>query len=181
MSHLREFLDTLGAAGVLALGVLAFCGAFYLGAVQPAERELAAQRGAADLLRARSPYQQVSRDAPAESLRRFHELFPPAEQLTDQLDHLYGLARQAGLELQQGEYRLEARGPGLAAYRVTLPIRGGYAQIREFVGAVLKDMPIASLDALRFERKKVGETQLDAQVRLTIHLRSARTGDSVIK
>lgn len=171
MRRLQSLLDTIGAAGVLGLGVLVFCIPFYLTAVAPAERELEAQRSAAKRLKARSPYQPVSSDNRAEKLRRFQNLFPPVEQLTDELEHLYSLARNAKLELQTGEYRLEARGPGLAAYRVTLPIRGAYPQIREFIGAVLEDMPIASLDALRFERKKVGEAQLEAQVRLTIHFR----------
>lgn len=171
MRRLQSLLDTIGAAGVLGLGVLAFCVPFYFTAVAPAERELEAQRSAAERLKARSPYQPVSSDQRAENLRRFQNLFPPVEQLTDELEHLYSLARNAKIELQQGEYRLEARGAGLAAYRVTLPIRGAYPQIREFVGNVLKEMPIASVDALRFERKRVGDTLLEAQVRLTIHFR----------
>ena len=71
----------------------------------------------------------------------------------------------------EGEYRLEARGNGLVAYRATFPIRGTYSQIREFVGTTLKDMSTASVDTLRFERKKAGDTQLEAQVRFTIHFR----------
>jgi hypothetical protein len=39
------------------------------------------------------------------------------------------------------------------------------------LSALLKDMPIASLDALRFERKKAVDAQLEAQVRVTLHLR----------
>lgn len=181
MKHLQRFLETLGAAGVLALGVLLFCVPVYLTAVKPAERELEAQRGAADRLKNRSPYQTVSitgNGAPAE-LFRFQSLFPPVERLSDELEKLYSLGRKAKLDLQQGEYRLENRGPGLAAYRVTLPIRGAYPQIREFIGNVLKDMPIASVDALRFDRKKVGDTVLEAQVQLTIHLRS--TNESELK
>ena len=49
-------------------------------------------------------------------------------------------------------------------FRVILPIRGSYSQIRHFMGAILKDMPIASVDALRFERKKVGETPLTLEI-----------------
>lgn len=174
MRQLQALLEILGAAGVLGLGVLLFCAAFYVTAVGPAERELGAQHSAAERFKNRSPYQKVSSSSGASSdLSRFQSLFPPIERLTDELEKLYSLARDAKLELQQGEYRLEARGEGLAAYRMTLPIRGGYPQIREFIGAVLKEMPIASVDALRFERKKVGDTRLDAQVRLTIHLRSA--------
>jgi hypothetical protein len=59
---------------------------------------------------------------------------------------------------------------------VTLPARGSYGQFREFVGSVLKQMPIASLDAMRFERKKAAETQLEGQLRLTIYARAP--GDS---
>ena len=172
MRQLQALLETLGAAGVLGLGVLLFCVPFYLTAVAPAERELEAQRSAAERFKSRSPYQKVASGNGASSeLSRFHSLFPPIERLTDELEKLYSLARNAKLELQQGEYRLEARGPGLAAYRVTLPIRGSYPQIREFIGAVLEEMPIASVDALRFERKKAVEAQLEAQVRLTIHFR----------
>ena len=52
---------------------------------------------------------------------------------------------------------------------MTLPVRGSYGQLREFLSSVLKDMPIASIDALRFERKRAADTQLEAQVRLTLY------------
>jgi len=66
----------------------------------------------------------------------------------------------------------------MPAYRVTLPIRGTYAQIRRFVGTTLKDMPSASLDALRFKRKGIGDPQLEAQVRLTVYFRPANEGET---
>jgi hypothetical protein len=53
-------------------------------------------------------------------------------------------------------------------------VRGSYPQLRDFVAAVLKDMPVASIDALRFERKKALDSELDAQIRLTVHVRPAR-------
>lgn len=171
MNRLNALLRKLGAAGVLGLGVLFFCTPFYLSAILPAERELSAQREAIERLRSRGPFRPVSADSRSEELRRFYGLFPPTDRLTDQLETVYALAREAKLELMQGEYRLEKRDTGLFAYRVTLPIRGSYAQIRSFVGSVLKEMPIASVDALRFERKKAAETLIDAQVRLTIHVR----------
>lgn len=169
MRRLRAWLRLLGIAGTLGIGVLIACAGFYVSALLPAERELAAQRLAAERLRMRTPYQPVSLGGRADELRRFYQLFPPADLLADQLERLYGLARQAQLELAQGEYRLDKRDAGLWSYRVTLPIRGTYAQVRGFVGSVLKAMPIASVDGLRFERKRVGDTLLDAQVRLTLH------------
>ena len=93
------------------------------------------------------------------------------------LERVYALARSAKLELLQGEYRLEKPPFGIVFYRITLPIRGTYPQIRQFVAATLKSMPIASLDALRFERKKAGDSQLEAQLRLTIYFRPANEGE----
>jgi hypothetical protein len=169
--HAGAFLRLIGPAGVVALGVLLFCVPFYFTALRPLERELAAQRAAAAGARPRAPAQPVALDSQAEDLRRFYALFPPVESVSDQLERLYGLARASGLDLLQGDYRVESQRAGLVSYRITLPVRGSYPQLRRFVGAVLKDMPIASIDTLKFERKKSADSQLEAQVRLTLHLR----------
>jgi hypothetical protein len=123
-------------------------------------------------LRSRTPLQAISMDASAGDLRRFYGNFPAMQKLPDELERLYGLARAARLDLLRGEYRLERRGRGLASYRVTLPMRGTYPQIREFVGSSLKQMPYAALDGLRFERRKVGDGQVEAQVRLIVYFRT---------
>jgi len=167
----ERLLRRLGALGVLGIGVLITCAAFYASTLAPAAKELAAQRAALERLRARTPYQPVAVSGRAEELRRFYSLFPPATQLNVELERLHSLARRAGLELNKGDYRLERRATGLWAYRVNLPARGTYAQLRDFGGLVLKEMPIASIEALRFERKKAADAQLEAQVRLTLYVR----------
>lgn len=175
-ARLERRLRRLGAAGVLGLGVLLACAGFYVEALAPAEEAARAQRASLERLRARTPYQPVSTTSSrGEDLQRFYTLFPSAAALSDELERLHGMARKAGLELAQGEYRLERRPEGLWAYRITLPVRGSYAQFRAFLSAVLAGVPVASIDALRFERKKALDTQLDAQVRLTLHARP--TGD----
>jgi hypothetical protein len=168
-ARLEAWLRRLGPLGIVALGILLACGAFYVNALVPAEEEAAAQRAALERMRSRTPYRPVSVDGRAEELRRFYALFPEPGQLNSQIERLHRLARGAGLDLAQGEYRLERRTSGLWAYKVTLPVRGTYGQLREFLSAVLKDMPIASIDALRFERKRAADTQLEAQVRLTVY------------
>jgi hypothetical protein len=170
-NRLERLLRRLGAAGILGLGVLLACAGFYASALAPLEKEAAAQRLALERLKARTPHRPVASGGRADELRRFYSLFPAADELTDELERLHALARRSGLDLAQGEYRLERRASGLWAYRVTLPARGGYGQFRDFVGSVLKNMPIASLDALRFERKKAAETQLEGQLRLTLYAR----------
>ena len=178
MNRVQEWLRALGPTGVIGIGVLIFCIPFYFSAVRPAERELQAQRSVAERLRARVPFQPVASEGRAEELRRFYSLFPPLEKLPDQLELIYSLARAAKLELLQGEYRLEKPPVGLVYYRITLPLRGSYAQIRQFIGSALKSMPVASLEALRFERKRVGDTRIEAQIRLTVYFRPANEGDA---
>lgn len=178
MRRLNAWLRALGATGVLGVGALVSCLPFYFSALQPLERELQAQRLAAERLKARSPLQPVAAGGRADELRRFYNLFPAIEELPDELKRLHHLARESNLELQQGEYRLEKRGAGLASYRITLPIRGSYVQVREFLGAALKSMPVASVDALSFERKRVSESQLEAQLRLTVYLRPRGEDDA---
>ena len=173
---LQRFLRSLGAAGVLGIGLLVACGGFYFSGLKPLQKELREKRIAVERMRARTPYKPVSRAGPAEDLARFYALFPPAASLTPEVERLHRLARRSGLELAQGEYRFEKTAAGLSPYRVTLPVRGSYPQIRDFAAAILREMPAASLDALRFQRKRALDAELDAQVRLTFYVR--HTGDS---
>jgi len=165
MKVVRRFLDWLGAAGVAGLGVLLFCAAFYSSALGPAQAELERR-----IANQKFAVKENSRE-PDTELERFYSRFPRLERLHGELEALYGHARASQVQLLQGEYRLESHAGGLTAYHVTLPVRGSYPQLRQFVGRVLRDMPTASLDALRFERKKAADAQLQAQVRITIYLR----------
>ena len=169
MNRVNLWLQRLGVAGVLGLGTFLACIAFYFSAVAPAARELARQQIISERIHSRQPYQPVGTAGRVEELQRFHSLFPRVEHLSDELERLYGLARNANLELSRGEYRLETPRVGLWAYHVVLPVRGTYPQVRGFVSAVLKSMPVVSVDGLRFERKKVGESILNAQLRLTLY------------
>ena len=170
-ARIQRFLRALGPAGVLGLGVLAACAGFYRSALVPAERELAESRAAIERLRARMPYRPVSAASPTQEIARFYGLFPPASRLTEHVDRLHRLGRRAGLDIAQGEYRLEKPAAGLWLYRITLPVRGGYPQVRDFAAAVLRELPTASLDALRFDRKRADDAELDAQLRITFYLR----------
>jgi hypothetical protein len=167
MRALRRLVDALGGIGVAGVGVLVFCLPFYFTAVAPVVAE-AERRSAAGKRAAPKP---AAATLDAAELERFYSRFPRVERLPGELDALYGHAKVSKVQLLQGEYRLESHSGGLTAYHVTLPVRGGYPELRLFVGRVLKDMPTTSLDALRFERKKAGDAQLEAQVRLTIYLR----------
>ena len=164
---MKRLMEQLGLAGVLGIGVLLFCATFYFSALRPAQDELAARPSAA-------AGTSVSVQPVAHStnpLAELHSRFPALETLPSQVERIHRIARSTGLQLQQGDYRLEVPPAGLVAYRVSLPVRGEYRALRSFIGAVLKEMPVAAVDRLRFERKKPGDSQLEAQIQLTLFFR----------
>jgi hypothetical protein len=172
MKRLRALRRTLGPIGLIGLALLIGCAGFYAYAVRPVARELQVQKAAVEQARARDPFQSIASRESTQDYGRFYAAFPPLSALPKELEKLYGLANAAKIDLAQGEYRMEKRPEGLSTYRITLPVHGAYPDIRNFIGSTLQQMPHAALDAVRFERKRRGDNQLDAQVRFTLYLRT---------
>jgi hypothetical protein len=175
MKRLQPLLRSLGRFGNTGLFILLFCVVFYLSAVKPAETDIAAQRVAALNVKSRSPYKPLATDKRGEDLRRFQNLFPTTDKIPIEVEKLWMTASAYQIDLPQGEYRLESGGLGLVRYHITLPVRATYTQLRSFINFVLKEIPTASIDGLRFQRKNISETLLDAQIELTLYFRSAGT------
>jgi Tfp pilus assembly protein PilO len=49
-------------------------------------------------------------------------------------------------------------------------VTGNYEQIRKFSEAVLNAMPVMALEQITFRRKKATDTQIEAEIRLTLYL-----------
>ena len=171
MRRVRSTSQRLGPEGVVALGVLLACAVFYWSTLRPLERALDLQSHAAALRQPTGPIEGASTDTRSSELGRFHGLFPSFEELPKELDRLYRLARDADVEVARGEYRLENAGGPLLEYRIALPVRGRYSQVRNFLGATLAAMPGAAVDSLQFARSSVSETRIEAQLRLTLYFR----------
>ena len=59
---------------------------------------------------------------------------------------------------------------GLRRYQVTLPVVAPYPAIRAFLGDVLEQLPTAALEQVAFERKRIGASAVEAQIRLTLYV-----------
>jgi len=182
MNRLRHLIESLGKIGLAGLAALLFCVVFYFAAVRPAETTLEALRSAELQLPARLP--QASRAGVpgarvavprSDDLRTFQSRFSGTNQIAADVEKLWANAAVYQIDLARGEYRLESGGPGLMRYHITLPIRATYARLRAFINFILKEFPTAAIDGLRFERKSIGETQLDARIELTLYYSSAGT------
>ncbi len=170
----RRLVRTLRLPGVLGLGLLAMCAAFYFSALQPTERRLQDARQSTLSLR-----EQIMRAGPglndqrppAEQLTQFYRLFPSEKSLPDVLGKIFAAAQAQGLVLEQGEYKVSRDKDGpLMRYLITLPVQGEYPQIRKFLAGLAEDVPIAGLEQLQFERQKVGTATIESKIKLAVFL-----------
>jgi hypothetical protein len=170
---LNHRLRQLGWPGIAGIGMLLFSASIYLSASLPAAKEAALLRESiATHVKNGTKDADVARSSsPQSEFQSFYSSFPSAQDLPDRLATIYSYAGEQGLQLQQGEYRLiQENNAKLARYQVTLPLRGSYAQIRRFIAEVMNEMPVVSLDDLKFEKQQIGDPAIEAQVQMTLFL-----------
>lgn len=168
----------LGWPGAVGVGGLAMCLTLYFSAVQPAQ-----QRRDAARLNAIALQQRIAQAGTASSdkalsldqqLAAFYGIFPREHDATDTLGQIAAIARRAGLVLQQAEYKAERDKTGkLIRFQMSLPLKGEYQTIRRFLSDIHAEIPSASLEQVQFERQKVGDSLLEAKVRLVLYLGKA--------
>lgn len=172
----RYWQRQLGWPGVAGLGLIAFCLGFYLSVINPEQAQRDSLRGMTVSLQERLKHttEAMTREplGPEEKLVAFYEFFPPADTAPDWLNHMYDAAKSHTLALQRGEYRLAQDQTGrLSTYRITLPVRGPYVQLRKFLATVLANAPFISLDEVGFEKQKIGEPAVETTINMTMYLR----------
>jgi hypothetical protein len=87
------------------------------------------------------------------------------------LRRLFDAADKAGLELDQGNYRLtEAKDAHLGLYQLSLPVFGSYPEVREFVTEALNADPALALTTIQLRRDSIDTPDLDAQLNFTLYL-----------
>ncbi len=153
---------------------------FYVGAILPMRHALVETRQHAEsLLQNANSMQQASdesvRQAPAGQIEAFEAKFPAENTAPDTLELMMQLASKKGLVPKQAEYRVLKGSPGnVLAYQVTLPLKGTYPQLVEFIAEVLPKVQNLALDNIVFQRQKISDNQPDSTLMLTLYLRRER-------
>lgn len=172
MATSRRALAFLGWPGVLGLALLVGAASVYLTVVQDRTARLAELKRESASLKSRierAAKSGIPETGSVEELNKFYGFFSGTT-LTEWLNKLYTAAGAQKLVLEQGEYRLSLDKTGkLARYQVTLPVKGSYLQIRQFVDQALIDVPVAALDDINFKRETIGATQLEARIKFTLY------------
>lgn len=172
--YARAGLQELGLLGVIGIGIFVMCVVMYLSAIRPGTESLQSLRDKVEQQNRPGIKPGGMVDAardPAEQLEIFYRAFPARSSVPASLEKIYRAAEEENLRLDQAEYKASTAIVGkLVRYQVTLPLRGGYANIHKFLVHVLREIPTASLERVLFERKKIDDAAVDATVTLVLHL-----------
>jgi hypothetical protein len=165
---------SLGWPGILGLGLLVLVCGFYFSTLSSEQSRLDDLRQ--QIAKAREQRAAPADDArgpttPADKLAAFYGFFPQPGALPDLLEKVFAAAKGQGLQLEHGEYRvLTDNAGGLTQFQLTLPVRGTYPQIRKFMDRAMAEVPTLSLESIQFDRPKVGDSTVDASVKLAVYL-----------
>ena len=166
--HQARNVGTAGLVGaaLLIIGVLA-----YSTMVVPLYDEIASLNGEVAATRARMTGRLSPAAARDAELSSFYSFFPKSQSSPLWLGKIYGAAKQTGIRLTSGEYEFQrTTGSRLGRYRISLPAHGSYEQVRDFIAAVLRDVPAASLDDISLRREAIESPDLEARLRLTLFM-----------
>jgi hypothetical protein len=172
----------LGRPGLLGLALLAL--AVYALAVQgPALRQEQARLQARQQESAARPVVSVKRSTQASTAPQLLDSLPPGSQRGADLARLIEISRHAEVELTRGDYSIEKLSAGndagaadsVAQWRLQLPVRGSYAQLRRFVAELLNTIPHAALDGLQIDRPDTQQPWLETTLRVTFYYRGDGT------
>lgn len=172
--YLRRGRDEIGRYGMLGFALL-IAAAVALGtsvlpdhaALTAAKRELSRAATNAGRDAALTPVRLDLRTG----LDRFYTQFPPAIGDLELIEKLYRAAAEAGVELDKANYELiEAPRQRLVRYRIDLPVRAEYLQIRRFVQSILEDLPNLALEQVSFRRTE-GDGRIQSVLALSLYLR----------
>lgn len=171
----HEYLQGLGIPGLAGLALLLVALAWALAGLLPGWQSL--QRLTSQTQEASDYLAQVEDGSiappvvPQRQLDDFRNKLPAQPQATVAIDRIYALAAQEHITLARGEYALGVDPKThLARYQILLPVRGSYPQLRRFLHALLGQLPAVVVEDLELQRKKIGDTDLNGRIRLTLYL-----------
>lgn len=172
LDDLRNRIEGLGLPGVIGIALLVFACALYASALRPLQDKVAELRQEAAQLQAKHKLNGTLRiSSPDEQLEYFYKFFPAQQSTPDWLGKIHVAAKDSGVELASGEYKLErTSGDKLSRYQIVLPLKGSYQQIRGFIARVLELVPAVALQEISLQRDSVGNPALEARIRLTLYL-----------
>ena len=106
-------------------------------------------------------------------IARLHAMLPATAQSAAAIDMIHAAARIDGVELLQGEYRIQhADKTSFIRYQITLPVRAGYPQLRTWLADIMNKLPALALDEISFKRNSISSDTVEARLQFTLFLKA---------
>jgi hypothetical protein len=161
-------ITRLGQAGQVGLAALTAAVAIAASVLIPARHAI--ESLGEDI--ARTQQHSHGGATPQSSVAHFVSTLPTRAQIPAVLGQVFQQAKQAGVALDSGHYAYSAaKSGGIARYELEFPVKADYPNIRTFINRTLATVPAAGLDKLHVERKSVGDSRVNADIRFVIFVR----------
>lgn len=173
--HLALWRRHLGWPGLAGAALLAVALLFYAAVVIPDHLKASDLQQQVTTMTAAAKAGSVPTSlSPEARLATFYQTFPERSTATSWLEKIYAAGTQAALVLDKAEYRLTPeRDARLVRYEVNLPVHGSYVQIRQFIRAVLAEIPFAALNDIQIRRGAISDATVEARIRFNLYFRES--------
>jgi hypothetical protein len=164
-------IQRTGRLGLSGLALLLAGAVFLVSTYLPLAHELYDLRGQVN---SPSPRTVANSTAAGDSGAALLRSLPSRAQMPALLSVLVQQADAAHLSIDTGKYESTPLKSGaVMAYKLSFPVTGPYPQVRQFIDATLVALPAAAVSELSITRKTIGDSVVEAQVRLTVFTRDA--------
>ena len=165
LRHAMAYLGLSGRLGLILIVAALLADALVVAPLEDDIDALAERNARAALTR---PKAQIRADEARRAAAQ-----PLAETAEDTLRRLFEAARKARLSLDQGNYQLaQGQAAGPAHYRLSLPVQGPYADIRDFIARMLNEDPALALASVTLTRTDIEDSDIDANLEFILYLKA---------
>lgn len=162
---LNRRLGMLGVPGIVGLGILIACLAFYDAAILPLQQQLMQRQQLLDERR------MPAKTVPKADWRSLQASLPQYAQADELAASIYRLAEDAQIDLREAEYKDENLDKAhMVARHLNFSVSGDYFQVRQFLSSALGAIPSLALDAVSFQKSRNASGLLDVRIALTLYM-----------
>jgi hypothetical protein len=165
----------LGHLGVIGISVFLFSLVAMISANLPLHQQISSQSVELEGARAAAGGRNRSgqRETEAGTAQRLVDELPTQNDLPQILGKISSIATEAGMALERGSYEFSAtESSSISSYRLSLPVRGSYPQVRKFIEETLAAIPVVALESMRVDRNDVSDQFVIADLEFAVLVRN---------
>jgi len=175
LRYILVWRSSLSREGTIGIGLIVISLIAYFLLLEPAQSRLMQLQqevmALSDHDHGAKTHERPTPATPSDELHAFYRFFPPSTSIPDWLEKIFTASEKQHLVLNKGKYRVKHQLTGsLLRYQIMFPVTGNYRQVHGFLAKVLTEVPNAALDGVSFERHEIGNTQVEAKIKMTIYL-----------